>query len=192
MKVPASPGRRPRGGEAHSVSAAGDISETDMLASKADGNPDSLARMVIGEAAMAGGWQGLAGALLLFGALSLAPEAAAQEAGQMRDMPDFSAVTSKAAANRLVREGLLVKIRFFPAELGGPNDPHNIGYIPPAAEEARQLLIGTLCRFTDEDLIDQLDVQADYKGESIVPSRIRLTATHSRGGEPVSAVVEIW
>lgn len=42
------------------------------------------------------------------------------------------------------------------------------------------------------DLIDQLDVQAEYKGDSIVPSRIRFKAWHSRGGEAVEAVVDVW
>jgi hypothetical protein len=142
---------------------------------------------------MSGGkWQGLAGALFLFGALVLAPGAWAQEVGQVTNGPDFSGITSKAAAVRLVRTGELVKIRLFPGELGGPNDPHNIVYIPPAVEEARQLLIGTLRRFTDEDLIDKLDVQAEYKGTSIIPARIRFVATHSRGGPPFEAVVEVW
>lgn len=141
---------------------------------------------------MAGGWQGLAGALLLLGALALAPAAGAQEAEQVANAPDFSAVTSKAAANRLVLEGRLVRIRLFPAEPGGRADPGNIVYIPPAVEEARQLLIGTLRRFTEEDLVDRLDVQADYKGASIVPSRIRFTATHSRGGPPFEAALKVW
>jgi len=116
----------------------------------------------------------------------------AQEAGQLADRPDFSMVTSKVAAQRLVREGRLVRIRLFPAELGGPADPGNLTYIPPAVEEARQLLISTLQRFTAEDLIDQLDVQAEYKGASIVPSRIHFTAKHSRGGPPFEGVVEVW
>ncbi|WP_342248721.1 hypothetical protein [Sphingomonas sp. OTU376] len=141
---------------------------------------------------MAGIWQGLAGALLLFGSLALAPAATAQKTGQVANGPDFSDITSKAAANRLVREGRLVKIHIFPKELGGPSDPHNFVYIPPAVEGARQLLIGTLRRFTEEDLIDKLDVQAEYKGTSIIPSRIHYTATHSRGGPPFEAVVEVW
>jgi len=141
---------------------------------------------------MVAGWQGMAAAMLLFGGLNLAPGAMAQEAGRLADRPDFSMVTSKAAAQRLVREGRLVRIRLFPAELGGPADPGNLTYIPPAVEEARQLLIGTLQRFTAEDLIDQLDVQAEYKGASIVPSRIHFTAKHSRGGPPFEGVVEVW
>jgi hypothetical protein len=135
----------------------------------------------------------MAGALLLFGALALAPESAwAQETQQVANAPDFSAVTTTAAAIRLARRGELVRIRPFPAELGGPSDPENIVYIPPAVEEARQRLIGTLRRFTDQDLIDQLDVRAKYKGDSIVPSRLHYTARHSRGGPPFEATIEVW
>lgn len=141
---------------------------------------------------MVQGWREMAGALLLFGTLASAPATTAQAVAQRQDRPDFSEVTSKTVANKLVREGRLVKIRPFPTELGGPNDPRNILYIPPAVEEARQLLIGTLRRFTDEDLIDKLDVEAEYKGKSIIPSRLRYVATHSRGGKPFEAVVEVW
>jgi len=138
-------------------------------------------------------WQGLAGALLLFGALGLAPESAwAQEAQKVANGPDFSDVTTRAEAVRRARRGELVRIRAFPAELGGPGDKHNIVYIPPAVEEARQLLIGTLRRFTEEDLVDQLDVRAEYKGESVVPSRLHYVARHSRGGPPFEATIEVW
>lgn len=137
-------------------------------------------------------WRALAGALLLFAALAPASPARAQEVKQAGNRPDYSGITSKAAASKLARTGQLVKIHLFPKELGGPNDPHNLLYIPTAVEEVRQHLIGTLRRFTDEDLIDKLDVQADYKGSSIIPSRIRFTATHSRGGPPFEAVLEIW
>jgi hypothetical protein len=134
----------------------------------------------------------LVGALLLFGALAPASTALAQDTGHMQDVPDFSDVTSKAAANKLVRQGRLVKIHAFPSELGGPDYKHNFVYVPPAVEEARQLLIGTLKRFTEEDLIDKLDVEAEYKGTSIIPARLRYVATHSRGGKPFEAVVEVW
>lgn len=132
-------------------------------------------------------WQGLAGALLLFGALALAPGSAwAQETQHGANAPDFSAVTTKAAAIRLARQGELVRIRPFPAELGGPSDPENIVYIPPAVEEARQLLIGTLRRFTDQDLIDQptsapsTRAKASSPRASIIPPATAAAARRSR------------
>ena len=146
-----------------------------------------------GSAWQGSAWQGLAAALLLFGTLGLAPDSArGQDAQDRANGPDFSAVTSRAAAIRLARRGELVRIRALPAAPGGPGGRHNIVYIPPAVEEARQLLIGTLRRFTDEDLIDQIEVRAEYKGESVVPARLHYTGRHSRGGPPYEATIEVW
>lgn len=139
-----------------------------------------------------GGWQGLAGALLLFGTLVLAPAASAQEARSRADGPDFSDITTRAAANRLVRAGRLVRSRALPVALAGTARARGILYLPPAVEDARQLLVATLRRFTEEDLVDSLDVQAEYRGASIVPARIRFVAAHSRGGKPFEGVLEVW
>jgi len=143
----------------------------------------------------------LGGILLACGGLNAAPPltlagTAQQDEAEDRvsGAPDFTAVTTKAAANRLVREGKLVKIHFFPTELGEPaKEPHNIGYITPEAAEARALLIGTLERFRDEGLIDQMRIVPDYKAESIIPTRIRFKAWHSqRDGGGLEGVVEVW
>lgn len=136
----------------------------------------------------------LAGMLLALGALILVSAAVAQEQDRPPGAPDFTAVTTKAAAHRLVREGKLVKIHFFPTELGGPaKDPRNIGYITPEAAEARALLIGTLERFRDDGLIDQMSITPDYKGESIIPTRIRFKAWRGeRNGGEIETVVEVW
>lgn len=126
-----------------------------------------------------------AGALLLFGGLAPASAPAAQE--RIAGIPDFSAVTTDAAAHRLVRQGRLVEIRPFP---GGPDD---IGYLPPETEAARRHLIGMLGRLAGQDLIDNLEVLPEYRGESIVPVRLRFRASHSRGGGATfDGMVEIW
>lgn len=104
--------------------------------------------------------------------LATAPEA-------VNPGPDFSTVTSKAAARKFVRTGDLVEIHFFPVELGGPDEPHNIGYVPPFAAEARQLLLRTLIRQMKEGLIDQMVVEPDYRGASIIPTRLTMKAWHS-------------
>lgn len=136
----------------------------------------------------------LAGLLFVFGALALMPAAVAEEKERPPRAPDFTAVTTRAAANRLVREGKLVKIHFFPTELGGPaKDRFNIGYITPEAAEARSLLISTLERDLDEGTIDKMAIEPDYKGNSIIPSRIRFKAWHSeREGGAFETVLEVW
>lgn len=134
----------------------------------------------------------LAGLLLALGALILGAAAMAQE--QDRPPADFTPITTKAAANRLVREGRLVKIHLFPTELGGPaKERSNIVYITPEAAEARDLLIAALESDLDEERIDQLHIEPDYRGTSIIPTRIRFKAWHSqRAGGEFEMVVEVW
>ena len=118
------------------------------------------------------------------------PRAIAQEAPG--PAPDFSNVTTKAAARKLVRTGALVEILYFPAELGGPDEPDNTGYVTPEAAEVREIAIGTFGRFVDDGTIDTLNVVPDYKGDSIVPSSI--TMTGSRRGEDggIGITIEVW
>ncbi|WP_447727959.1 hypothetical protein [Sphingomonas koreensis] len=136
----------------------------------------------------------LGGMLLVLGALIFVSAAVAREEDRVPGAADFTAVTTKAAANRLVREGRLVKIHFFPTELGGPaKEPHNIGYITPEAAEARSLLISVLERDLDEGAIDKMVIEPDYKGDSIIPTRIRFKTWHSqRSGGEFETVVEVW
>ena len=115
----------------------------------------------------------LAGMLLVLSALLFVSAAVAQEKDRA-PAPDFTTVTTKAAANRLVREGKLVKTHFFPTELGGSaKDRNNISYITPEAAEARALLIGALESDVEEGTIDKMVIDPDYKGKSIIPTRIR-------------------
>ena len=106
--------------------------------------------------------------------------------------PDFSTVTTRAAADKLVREGALVRIHLFPTELGGRDDPNNIGYITPQAEKARQLAIGTIGRQIEQDLVDRMDVVPDYRAGSVVPTRIAMRAWHSERAGSIEMAVEIW
>ncbi|HEU4650784.1 MAG TPA: hypothetical protein VFS49_05160, partial [Croceibacterium sp.] len=106
--------------------------------------------------------------------------------------PDFAAITTRAAARRLVREGRLVEIALFPLELGGPDDLQNTSYITPEAAYVRAMVIGTFSRFLEDDTIDRLEVLPEYKGESIVPSRIAMEASHSGREGSIATTIEVW
>lgn len=128
-------------------------------------------------------------ALLALGAFPLTPLAAARDdAG-----PDFSQVTTKAAARKLVREGRLVEVTLFPAELGGPDDdPLNLAYVTPEAAAARETAIEALARSVEEGKVDQMTVSPEYRGDSIVPSRITFVARHSEREGGFELAVEVW
>lgn len=118
------------------------------------------------------------------------PLAARQEAPP--PAPDFSAVTTRTAAGRLVRKRVLVKIHFFPPEFGGPRTRYNIGYVTPEAAAAHAQLVDALSRYIEYGLVDQLEIEPEYRGDSVVPARIRMIASHSRGGKRYERVIEIW
>lgn len=106
--------------------------------------------------------------------------------------PDFSAVTTKTAARKLVQTGELVRIYLFPLELGGPKDPQNIVYVPPFTAEARELLLGTLVRLLQDGTIDQMEVKPDYRGTSIIPTAITMRAWHSVKKGSFGGTIQIW
>lgn len=130
------------------------------------------------------------GLVLALSMLPACPSLSGQET--IANGPDFSSVTTKAAARRLVREGRLVQVHLFPRELGGPDDPHNIVYVTPEGADALAQIAGTIGRQLQAGLVDQMDVVPDYKGDSIIPSRITLTASHSEGPGSFEAAIEIW
>lgn len=108
------------------------------------------------------------------------------------ERPDFSDVTSARRAAALVRRGWLVRTLLFPAELGGPDVPQNRVYLPPAVEYTRQLVIKAMIRSVREDLINKMEVRAEYRGKSIVPTRIVMEATHSRKPGAFIPAIEVW
>lgn len=120
----------------------------------------------------------------------LAVPAAAQEAAM--NAPDFSDVTTKAAARKLVREGRLVRITLFPYELGGSDEPENVAFITPEAALVRELVIGTIGRFFEEGSVDKLEVVPEYRGDSVVPSSITMTAWHSGQEGEIATTIPVW
>jgi hypothetical protein len=76
---------------------------------------------------------------------------------------DFSEVTSREAALKLVAAGKLHKVLLFPAEFGGEDVTANVVYVPPGIPEIKKQLTGTLVRFVNEGVINQLEVMPEYK-----------------------------
>jgi hypothetical protein len=120
----------------------------------------------------------------------LAPLAVAGRAAA--SPPDFSAVTSQAAAQELVSEGRLVEIALFPLELGGPDAPRNRSYVTPEAATVRALVIGSFSRFFEEGVIDRLKVEPRYKGRSVVPSVIVMEGSHSGREGSIGTEIDVW
>lgn len=106
---------------------------------------------------------------------------------------DYSYVRSMAQAIELYEEGKLFKVLLFPAEFGGQDIPPNVVFVPRGIPEARELVLGTLIHFAQEGLFNQLEVNPEYKGDSFVPSKIKIRAWHSEKsvGEFLPSI-DIW
>lgn len=105
---------------------------------------------------------------------------------------DFSHVDSCEKAIALVQEGKLFKILLFPAEFGGVDIPQNSVYVPAGIPEIKDQITGTLIRFVEQGLIDDLQVNPDYKGNSFVPSAIKMSTSHSGNTGEFNPTIEIW
>jgi hypothetical protein len=106
--------------------------------------------------------------------------------------PDFSEVGSIRAAQRLVAKGELVRVLLFPSELGGQNDRENVGYVTPAAAKERLHVIELIAAKVASEGYDKMTVTPDYRGESIVPTRITMEARHSTSRGTFERTIEIW
>ncbi|MBK7161308.1 MAG: hypothetical protein IPH79_01900 [Sphingomonadales bacterium] len=105
---------------------------------------------------------------------------------------DFSDVTSVEDAKRLEAKGELVKILLFPEEFGGADIPANVVFVPEAAADAKALITETLIKYVEDDLINKLTVEPEYKGNSFVPSRIVMKASHSDKHGGFEPTIKVW
>ena len=105
---------------------------------------------------------------------------------------DWSAVTSMEAALAVAEQGQLFKILLFPEAFGGEDVVLNRAYVPRGIPEIQQQLITSLTRSAEDGLIDRLDIAPEYKGDSFVPARLRIKASHSTKDGGFEQVIEIW
>jgi hypothetical protein len=125
--------------------------------------------------------------------LALAAPLPAARADEAAAVPaDFSRIESLAAAQDLAKQGTLVPVLLFPAEVGGPDVPPNTVYITPAAAAERAKALAAIIALLEQDKIDQMDVKPAYKGKSAVPSSIVMKAWHTRTGETFEATIPVW
>ncbi len=105
---------------------------------------------------------------------------------------DFTSVTSKEAIGTLADKGLLVPVYLFPPSLGGPEIEQNQVYVTPEAARNMELLVLTIERFVSDGLLNQMDVQPEYRGDSLVPSKIAIEAWSTEGDGRFEPVIEVW
>lgn len=116
----------------------------------------------------------------------------AQTTASAREEPealDFSDVTTLAKARALAKQGLLVRVRLFPACSGRPDE--DTGYLPPHVLEAKDCIEEQIKGLSARKDHDKLWVEAEYEDQSLVPSRI-VYMRYGPGTGNMAFILEIW
>ena len=103
-------------------------------------------------------------------------------------MSDFSSICSLEDVQSACEEGRLAKILLLPDELGGREIPENVVYVPLHLLETKKNSTVELINVVRNGLND-IHVFPEYRGTSIVPAKISITA--ARKGMPPEYELEI-
>lgn len=105
---------------------------------------------------------------------------------------DFSDITSREKAEALFAQGKVEKITLFPREFGGQETPLNTVFVPIGVGDAKNKVTGMLVRYVSDGLINKLVVEPEYKGDSFIPSRIKMRAWHTEQKGEFTPSIEVW
>lgn len=105
---------------------------------------------------------------------------------------DFSLIDSQETALVEVHNHRLVKDMLFPKEFGGEFSDQNTVYITEQAKEEKQQLTIQFIRMYEQGLLDKLKVEADYQGNSFVPSTIRMQCFDKNQQIISSPSISVW
>jgi hypothetical protein len=95
-------------------------------------------------------------------------------------------VTSRAVADQLIADGVLVPFLLLPEHLGGDQRPENVVPVPPGYDEARE----SFFRMAADGLGEfAYEAVPEFLGDSLVPTVIRLTA---RADGELNAALRVW
>jgi hypothetical protein len=106
-------------------------------------------------------------------------------------MDDFSNIVSLDSAEKACRDGRLVKTLLLPAEIGGLERPENVICIPPHALLIKNQSTAELISAIRVGMIE-IVVTPEYRGASIVPTKILINASRPKEKAGYSIDIGIW
>jgi hypothetical protein len=112
-------------------------------------------------------------------------------AGMETHSRDYLAVDSREKA-ALCREGKLEVLYLFPLEFGGKEIPQNTLYVPIGIAAIKQQIDGMIADLVKAGAITQYQAVPEYKGDSFIPSKIRITTSHPEKPGGLNPVINIW
>ena len=105
---------------------------------------------------------------------------------------DFSQVDSLEKAQELYSAGKLEWLYLFPLEFGGQEIAQNVLYVPPGIPAIKERIDGMIRDLVKQGQVTKYTAVPEYKGDSFVPSRIKITASHHEKAGGLNPVIEIW
>jgi hypothetical protein len=105
---------------------------------------------------------------------------------------DFSAIDSSAKAQALYKEGKLECLFLFPLEFGGQEVSQNVVYVPPGIAAIKQQVDSAIGSMVKEGLVASYAAEPEYKGDSFVPSKIKIKTSHPDKPGGVDRTINIW
>src|SRR4051812_37036961 len=105
---------------------------------------------------------------------------------------DFSHVTTREEAERLFNRGELEKVLLLPEPFGGDDIPPNIAYVPLGLADVKATIDGTVTHMAAQGLVSRYKAEPEYRGNSHVPCRIRVTAWDPDRTGRFESTLELW
>jgi hypothetical protein len=105
---------------------------------------------------------------------------------------DFTEVDSLEKTQALYQEGKLEKLYLFPLEFGGKEIPQNVLYVPPGIAEIKKGIDTTIARMVQEGSVSSYVAEPEYKGNSFVPSKIKIKTSHPEKPGAFEPTINIW
>lgn len=106
-------------------------------------------------------------------------------------MDDFSNIVSLNSAEKACHDGRLVKTLLLPAEIGGLERPENVIFVPPHALLIKNQFTAKLISAIQVGMIE-IVVTPEYRGASLVPTKIFISASRPKEKAGYSIDIEIW
>jgi len=104
----------------------------------------------------------------------------------------WDTIRSSAEAENLRNDGRLEPILLMPAELGGLADAANVVLVPPTAREERDRLVGEVLDLVRAGATNRLFVIPDYRGDSLIPCGLAITAWKDGDMPAYERRIAIW
>jgi hypothetical protein len=113
-------------------------------------------------------------------------------AGMESNSRDFSAINSLAKAQRLFEVDELEPLYLLPPEFGGQRTPQNIVYVPPGIAAIKEQIDSAIADMVKQGVVTSYAAEPEYKGNSFIPSKIKIKTSQPNKPGGIDRTIDIW